>query len=231
MDTQAAKLATTDAAPPFPADPPPKKPISQTWLGDFLQKLALLLVGFVLTGIVGVFVAEHIKRSFAIQDLKISGYKAHLEDQRNLAEKISSKLSDASIQTEIWRAKLASDSKKPESDPNASDDLRLAYMLESLASSQKVRFHANEFAITFCADGKDQVQCMKNFLDVTEQLAGIYESIMQQSTQRKIDNHKIVFDQQTALLNKSSILESFMFTEMRGTRQRYQNEITKQPWW
>lgn len=133
MDIQAATPATTDAVSPVSADQPPKKPFSQTWLGDFFQKLPLLLVGFLLTGFIGVLVAEHVKRSFAIQDLKISGYKAHLDDQRNLAEKISSKLSEARIQTEFWRAKLASD-------PNASDNLRLAYMLESMVSGDKSAF-------------------------------------------------------------------------------------------
>lgn len=59
----------------------------------------------------------------------------------------------------------------------------------------------------------------------------MYESIMQQSIQHKVDDHKSTLDQQVAMSNKSSTLESFMFAEIRSTRQRYQEEIAKQPWW
>lgn len=56
---------------------------------EFVQKLVLLIIGFVLTGLIGMAIAENLKRSFALEDFRIKTYQSDLEREQKIFEAIS----------------------------------------------------------------------------------------------------------------------------------------------
>ncbi len=220
------EVAASDNPPRETVVDEPKKPFSETWKADFLQKLALLVVGFALTGIFGVLVAEHVKRSFAIQDLRISGYKDHLEDQRKLADTLTRKINGIGIKTEVWARKLEKYWNTPQS-----DDLLREFMLDSLAGSQELSLFSKEYSIIFCENSEVTQDCYKLFASAVTESQMLIDAVSSAAMENKLGDSRGILDRQLSLLDRSGDLESFMFNQIRLTRQRYENEITKQPWW
>jgi hypothetical protein len=145
-------------------------------LADFAQKVLLLLIGFILTGILGVILSEGIKRSFLIEDFQAKNYESDLSQMQKSFDALS-----GLMDRRLFRMRRLVDSFQDEKLQEQRSQRLLDYRAVLIEWNDGLNKNKANFVFNFCRtsleSGLSSDDCTSRYDDVSKKFNNAHKLV------------------------------------------------------
>lgn len=195
-------------------------------LGSFVEKLALLVVAFMLTTVVGTYLSNQFRSESTRAELEIAAMQSDINRLIQVFEAISQLMDKRLFRTSRLHDVFTGDA------PDQEQPRLVDYRTALIEWNDNVNRYRALFAMHFQPDDSD-LTCGTSFEDIMAAFAKTHIELQKLISRKKDGDPDKVASLLRDLNNCVYDLDTFMLTRINARRAAYENRISKRgsAWW